>query len=180
MTDEMLAKACEVIAESGFENIEVRKGLIEDLPVDSSSVDWVISNCVINLSPEKEKVFAEIARVLKPGGRMLVSDIVAQDLPEHARQDLGLYCSCIAGAISEKDYCKGLRGAGLTDVEIRERIEYDREQLKALLGADIEIDGKGTACCGGDAAPGSSFRELAAECAGKVWSAKIYARKPSR
>ena len=82
MTDEMIDKAQENINKSEFTNIEVRKGIIEDLPVESSSVDWVISNCVINLSPDKEKVFSEIARVLKAGGKILVSDIVAKDLPE--------------------------------------------------------------------------------------------------
>jgi len=179
MTDEMLARASKVIAESGRKNVEVRKGLIEDLPVDSGSVDWVISNCVINLSPQKEKVFAEIARVLKPGGRMLVSDIVVQDLPERARNDLGLYCSCVAGAISEQEYGAGLRAAGLEDVEIRERIEYDAEQLRGLLGAGTEINGEKPSCCGGDAVRGDSFQELAEKCGGKVWSAKIFARKPS-
>jgi len=84
MTDEMIERARENIAAAGLENVDVRKGIIEDMPVEDSSVDWVISNCVINLSPEKDKVFSEIHRVLKPGGRMLVSDIVARDLPEWA------------------------------------------------------------------------------------------------
>ena len=82
MTEEMIARARANIAAAGIENAEVRQGIIEELPVEDSSVDWVISNCVINLSPEKPRVFAEIARVLKPGGTMLVSDIVAEDLPE--------------------------------------------------------------------------------------------------
>ncbi len=91
MTDEMIARARANAAEAGFANIEVRKGIIEDLPVEAASVDWVISNCVINLSPEKDRVFAEIARVLKPGGRMLVSDIVVQDVPAWVRESMALY-----------------------------------------------------------------------------------------
>ncbi len=85
MTDEMIAKARDNIAAAGLKNAEVRKGIIEDLPVESSSVDWVISNCVINLSPEKHRVFAEIARVLKPGGQMRVSDRLAWPAPSASR-----------------------------------------------------------------------------------------------
>ena len=95
MTDEMIAKASENIAAAGVSNVEVRKGLIEEMPVESDSVDWVISNCVINLSPEKAKVFAEIARVLKPGGRMSLSDIVVDEMPDWVRDDEALYCSCV-------------------------------------------------------------------------------------
>ena len=180
MTEEMLAKAREIIDSAGLVNVEVRKGLIENLPVDTGSVDWVISNCVINLSPEKEKVFAEISRVLKPGGRMLVSDIVAQDLPRQVLDDLDLYASCISGAISEEDYCAGLRRAGLVDVEIRERIEYDTAQLQGMVESDLPASA-GNACCCGDNAPAqrAPAGELAAACAGKIWSAKIFARKPA-
>jgi SAM-dependent methyltransferase len=178
MTDEMIAKARETIAASGLDNIETRKGLIEDLPVRSSTVDWVISNCVINLSPEKENVFAEIARVLKPGGQMLVSDVVARDLPEQARNDLELYCSCIAGAISEVEYCDGLRRVGLVDIEIRERIEYDITQLQGLVESDLKVYEGAGVCCPGRTDGLPSPGQLAVACEGKVWSAKIYARKP--
>jgi arsenite methyltransferase len=109
MTDEMIAKARENISAGHFSNVEVRKGLIEELPVESGTVELVISNCVINLSPEKKKVFREIARVLKPGGRMLVSDIVAKDLPAAVREMTDLYASCVSGAISEEEYLAGLR-----------------------------------------------------------------------
>ena len=172
MTDEMIAKARENIAAAGAANVEVRKGLIEELPVESGSVDWVISNCVINLSPQKDRVFAEIARVLKPGGRMLVSDLVARDLPAWVRSDPAMYCSCVAGAISEDDYLAGLRAAGLEEVEVRSRLVYDREQLRALVGSEL-AEGAG-ACCGASA----GAMKLAEELAGKVASVKVYARKP--
>ncbi|UCE60570.1 MAG: arsenite methyltransferase [Phycisphaerales bacterium] len=178
MTDEMIEKARQIIDESGLNNIEVRKGLIEDLPVESASVDWVISNCVINLSPEKEKVFAEIARVLKPGGQMSVSDVVAQDLPEPVRDNLELYNCCVAGAISEEAYCDGLRRAGLANVEVRERIEYDVAQIEGLVRSDQRAYNKNT-CCGGETDDSVAFDGLAALCKGKVWSAKIHAQKPA-
>ncbi len=179
MTDEMIAKARQNIARSGMTQVEVRKGIIEDLPVESSSVDWVISNCVINLSPEKPRVFAEIARVLKPGGRMLVSDIVVEELPDRLRKDQGLYGSCIAGAISEEAYLAGLRRAGLMDVEVRERIVYDVGQLEALIGSELAGKNKQGGCgCSSTSAGGSSAADIARSIVGKVWSAKIYARKP--
>jgi SAM-dependent methyltransferase len=178
MTEEMLTAARAVIAASGLANAEVRRGLIEELPVDSASVDWVISNCVINLSPTKEKVFAEIARVLKPGGRMLVSDVVAQDLPERVRNDLGAYNCCVGGAISEEEYKAGLQRAGLVDIEIRERIAYDAAQLRGLMESDRLAIGNNP-CGGGETNRAGLQQDLAAACAGKVWSAKIFARKPA-
>jgi SAM-dependent methyltransferase len=174
MTDEMLAKARENIAAARLENVEVRKGIIEELPVETGSVDWVISNCVINLSPEKPRVFAEIARVLRPGGSMLVSDIVAQDLPAEIRLSMALYSSCVAGAISEPEYLAGLEKAGLRDVVVRERLTYDADQLQAFVGSELK---DAAACC-----CGPSTSELAKKWApkleGKIWSAKIFARKP--
>jgi len=182
MTDEMITRAREIISESGMKNIEVRKGLIEELPVDSGSIDWVISNCVINLSPEKERVFAEIARVLRPGGRMIVSDVIAQDLPERVTENLALYNCCVAGAISEEAYSQGLQSAGLVDVEIRERIEYDLAQLGGLIENDKRtFEGSATCCSGFDdnaERQSESISDLATICRGKVWSAKIFARKP--
>ena len=116
--------------------MEVRKGIIEELPVEDASVDWVISNCVINLSPEKPRVFAEIARVLRPGGRMLVSDIVAKDLPEELQSLPAFYTSCVGGAISEEEYLAGLSTAGLVDAEVWDRLVYDADQLAAYASSD--------------------------------------------
>jgi arsenite methyltransferase len=132
MTEAMIAKAKENIKAEGLTNVEVRYGLIEQLPVESASVDWVISNCVINLSPEKSRVFSEIQRVLKPGGQMLVSDIVAKNLPDWLQQNDQIYSACVGGAISEEDYLAGLREAGLNNVEVRNRFVYDASQIKAF------------------------------------------------
>jgi len=177
MTDEMIARARGNIAASGFSNIEVRRGLIEDLPVESGSVDWVISNCVINLSPEKPRVFGEIARVLKKGGTMVVSDMVAEDLPKDILESAALYSSCIAGAVSEKEYLAGLREAGLTDVEVLGRIVFDGAQMKDMVESELKLaSGAGQGCCGTCGCAGADG--VADRLAGKVWSLKVRARKP--
>ena len=125
---------------------------------------------MINLSPEKDKVFDEIARVLKPGGHMAVSDMVARDLPEALCDNPVLYDSCIAGAISEEAYLEGLSRAGLVDVEVRERIAYDAAQLKALAESEC--------CCAAGPEDRDAVQRLLAELAGNIWSAKFFARKP--
>jgi arsenite methyltransferase len=119
MTDEMLALARRNAAEAGASNVEFRKGTIERLPVEDASVDVVISNCVINLASDKAAVFAEIARVLKPGGRVGVSDVVADDLlTAEQRAERGSYVGCIAGALSFREFRTGLSAVGLADVEV--------------------------------------------------------------
>jgi SAM-dependent methyltransferase len=119
MTDEMLSLARRNAADAGATNVEFRKGTIEALPLDDASVDVVISNCVINLASDKAAVFAEIARVLKPGGRVGVSDVVADDLlTAEQRAERGSYVGCIAGALSFREMRDGLRNVGLTDVEV--------------------------------------------------------------
>lgn len=181
MTDAMIERATANIAAAGVSDyVEVRKGLIEEMPVESGTVDWVISNCVINLSPEKDKVFAEIARVLKPGGRMLVSDIVVDNLPAELRRNQALYNSCVAGAISEKDYLAGLRNAGLTNVEVRTRYVYDDCQLEALIESEIVEPGERKGGCGCSCSgPGDvDIAQMATRAAGKVASISVFARKP--
>jgi arsenite methyltransferase len=119
MTDEMLALARRNAEAAGASNVEFLRGYIEDIPLPAETVDVVISNCVINLSADKARVFAEMARVLKPGGRIGVSDIVAQDdLTPEQRAERGSYTDCIAGALSFHEYEEGLRGAGLQDVSV--------------------------------------------------------------
>jgi len=119
MTDEMLALAQRNAAEAGATNVEFVRGTIEDIPLPAESVDVVISNCVINLAADKPAVFREIARVLKPGGRMGVTDIVAQDhLSPAERADRGSYVGCIAGALSYSEFVAGLEAVGLTDISL--------------------------------------------------------------
>jgi ubiquinone/menaquinone biosynthesis C-methylase UbiE len=120
MTPEMISKARENTQEAGFDNVEFRLGEIEALPVADDSVDVIISNCVINLSPEKPKVFEEAFRVLRPGGRLAVTDIVATaQLPEKVRNDLELYAGCVAGAAEITELESALKKAGFADIRIR-------------------------------------------------------------
>lgn len=176
MTDEMINRARQNIKAAGATNVEVRKGLIENLPVKSSSVDWVISNCVINLSPEKSKVFKEIYRVLKPGGHISISDIVADELPDEIRDNKGLYNSCVAGAVSEDDYIAGLTEAGLCNIQVQERLVFEIAQIKAAF--DNEETGLAQLF---HELPEPERQEaidrLISQAAGKVWSAKFTAQK---
>jgi SAM-dependent methyltransferase len=120
MTDEMLALARRNAAAAGATNVEFRKGRIESIPLGDASVDVVISNCVVNLSTDKATVLAEIARVLRPGGRIGISDIVSDDgLSPEQRAERGSYAGCIAGALSFSEYRAGLTAAGLVDAEVR-------------------------------------------------------------
>jgi len=119
MTDEMIALAQGNAREAGAKNVHFLKGLIEQIPLGADSVDVVISNCVVNLSTDKPKVLSEIARVLRPGGRLGISDVVAEDrLSPAERAERGSFVGCIAGALSEAEYRHGLEDAGLVDVEV--------------------------------------------------------------
>jgi ubiquinone/menaquinone biosynthesis C-methylase UbiE len=124
MTEEMVEKATKTAEQNGYGNVEFRLGKIEEMPVEGGSVDWVISNCVINLSPEKDKVFAETFRVLKPGGRLLISDVVAEGLPDPMREDISAWASCVAGAVTEAEYLRMIQEAGFAQVEIVDRLDY--------------------------------------------------------
>lgn len=136
MTDEMLALARENQRKAGVENVEFLKGDIENIPLPDSSVDVIISNCVINLAADKSKVLREAFRVLKPGGRFAVSDVVTRgDLSPEVRRDMELWVGCIAGALDEKDYLAGLRAAGFEAPGIEVTREYKQEQL----GVDGQI-----------------------------------------
>ena len=119
MTDEMVARAKKNVRAAGLKNVEVRKGIIEKMPVEAGSVDWVISNCVINLSPDKPAVFREAWRVLRPGGRLAISDVVATaPLPQSALDDLQLLSACLSGAAELEVLESMLAGAGFVDVDI--------------------------------------------------------------
>ena len=178
MTHTMIKKARENVRAEGLTNVEVLYGLIEKLPVESASVDWVISNCVINLSPEKERVFSQIHRVLKPGGQMLVSDIVVKNLPDWLRRNNQSYTACVGGAISEEEYLAGLSAVGLTNVEVRNRFAYDDFQIKAFFETE-EIPGlKEIIDCHPSENHENMIKQMTENAVGNVWSAEFYAKKP--
>ena len=134
MTDEMIALAQRNARDAGATNVHFLKGQIEQIPLGAASVDVVISNCVVNLSTDKQRVLAEIARVLRPGGRVGISDVVAEDrLSPAERAERGSFVGCIAGALSETEYRDGLETAGLTDVEV----EFTHRVTDGMHGAIV-------------------------------------------
>ena len=136
MTDEMLDLARVNAAQAGVENAEFVKGYIEDIPLPDASVDVVISNCVINLAGDKHKVLAEAARVLRPGGRFAVSDVIADSgMDDATRADIAAYTGCIAGALTETEFRDALAAAGLGDVEIRETHRVHAQATSAIVRA---------------------------------------------
>ena len=155
MTPEMIHLARENAEKSGLKNVEFRLGEIENLPLVNDSIDAAISNCVINLSPDKERVFSEIYRVLKPGGRMMVSDIVLDgEIPEAVKSSIAAYTGCIGGALKRADYLAAMAKAGFTQVEIvaetpvpvdlwanypEEAKNLSRDDIKAALGAIASV-----------------------------------------
>lgn len=170
MTDEMLALAEENKAKSGLTNVEFLRGEIENIPLPDNSVDVIISNCVVNLSGDKDRVLREAFRVLKPGGRIAISDIVTrEEIPAEIRRSIEMWVGCIAGALSEEDYLSKLTGAGFTAVSLEATRVYRVEDAREFLtdkGFDVEamapqVDGKfisaflraakpQAACCGPD------------------------------
>lgn len=151
MTDEMLALACENQKKAGVENVEFLKGAIEDIPLPESSVDVIISNCVINLSGDKDRVLAEAFRVLKPGGRLAVSDVVVRgDVPADIRKSMELWVGCIAGALAEGEYREKLARSGFESIEVEPTRVYRADEARDFLAAagldpDVvgpQIDGK--------------------------------------
>jgi arsenite methyltransferase len=129
MTDAMLARARSNAQQGGFANVEFRKGEIENLPVESGTVDRIISNCVINLAPDKSRVFGEAHRVLRPGGSFTVSDIVSfGPVPAEVRSNLEKWAGCTAGALDKEDYLSTIRGAGFSEVKVIKEVVYDRDR----------------------------------------------------
>ena len=165
MTDEMLALAQRNAAEAGATNVEFLKGHIEALPLPAESIDVVISNCVVNLAADKPAVFAEIARVLRPGGRIGISDIVAEDhLTPEQRAERGSFAGCIAGALSISEFRAGLESVGLVDVSITPSHSVTDGMISAIIQASKPADAKplidlsasrdlpvaeASGCCGG-------------------------------
>jgi arsenite methyltransferase len=136
MTDEMLGLARGNAADAGVGNVEFVKGYIEDIPLADASVDVVISNCVINLSADKRRVLAEAARVLRPGGRFAVSDVVADpDMDEATRADMEQWTGCVAGALTRAEFEHALADAGLTDIELHETHRVHEHATSAIVRA---------------------------------------------
>ena len=136
MTDEMLALARRNATQAGAANVEFIKGHIEDIPLADGSIDVVISNCVINLSGDESQVLRETARVLKPGGRLAVSDVIADaDMDDETRADMQAWTGCIAGALTRDAFEEALMGAGLTDIEIGETHRVHAKAASAIIRA---------------------------------------------
>lgn len=139
MTPEMLDKARENAEKGGYTNVEFRLGEIEHLPVADNSADVVISNCVINLSPSKEMVFEEAFRVLKPGGRLMISDMVlVGDLPENVKNSIEAHIACIAGASKREEYLHFIEEAGFTNISVLDETSFPVEMEDATLQAAAE------------------------------------------
>ncbi len=131
MTPEMLERARLSAENLGFDNVEFRKGYLEELPVEDGSMDVIISNCVINLSPDKPQVFEEMFRALKPGGRVSVSDIVSKgELPDNVKNDIAAWGACIAGALEMDEYIGGLQAAGFVEVNLIPKSEEETSIIK--------------------------------------------------
>lgn len=141
MTDEMLELARRNTEKAGVGNVEFIKGEIESIPLPDSTVDVIISNCVINLSGDKDAVFAEAFRVLKPGGRLAVADIIAnRALPESVLSNIDFWTGCVSGALLDTDYEQKLRHAGFTDVGIQPLRTYSAEDAASYLASDAALD----------------------------------------
>lgn len=178
MTDEMLALAEKNKAQAGVENVTFLKGSIEAVPLEDAAVDVIISNCVINLAVEKSLVLQEAFRLLKPGGRFAVSDVVSRGtLPDSLKADMEAWIGCIAGALEETEFRSLLAGAGFEDIEIQETRKYDPRELAVTARNDQQ-----SSCCGSNgSAPaewdGSAWEQFE-QSGGEMISAFVRARKP--
>ncbi len=167
MTDEMLDVARANAAYAGLTNVEFVKGQIEDIPLADSSVDVVISNCVVNLAGDKDRVLVEAARVLRPGGRFAISDVIAdEDMDEATRADMAQWTGCIAGALTREQFETSLAGAGLIDVEIRETHRVHDKAAAAIIRAS-KPGGFPAACCSTDALASCCEPEEKTTCCGE-------------
>ena len=138
MTPEMIEKAQQNAKEAGAKNVDFRLGEIESMPIEDESVNWIISNCVICLSPDKDKVFEEAYRVLKPGGKLVVSDMVANNMPEWARTAVSVWVSCISGALPEDQYLDSIRQAGFEDVRVLSKSAYAKMRQVEVASVKVE------------------------------------------
>ena len=179
MTDDMLALAEQNRQKAGAENVAFLKGEIEAIPLPEAAVDVIISNCVINLSADKGQVLREAFRVLRPGGRFAVSDVVSQgELPDDLRADMEAWVGCVAGALEEGEYRRLLTEAGFGDVDLEVTRVYDPHELRESVGGGC--CGSASACCGdaGAIAWDESAYARFAVSGGRLVSAFVRARKP--
>jgi arsenite methyltransferase len=140
MTEDMIARAERNAKDGGYINVEFRLGEIENIPVQDSSVDLVISNCVINLAPDKERVFRQIYRILRPGGRLCVSDVVSKgEIPDSVRSDMEKWAGCVAGAMEKTAYLGLIRNLGFQRTEVRTETDYDYEKTDDYSIASITV-----------------------------------------
>jgi len=140
MTEKMIERSKQTAEKYGYNNVEFRLGEIEDLPAEDNSIDVIVSNCVINLSPNKRKVFQEAYRVLKPNGRMLISDLVTEGkLPSKIRKNLNAWAACIAGAMDKKEYLRTIDDAGFRKVQIVSESSYEFDVSEELKGRITSI-----------------------------------------
>jgi ubiquinone/menaquinone biosynthesis C-methylase UbiE len=167
MTQEMVQKAKENASKGNYENVDFKLGEIEDIPVTDNSVDIVISNCVINLSPDKGKVFKEAFRILKPGGRLMISDIVLlKELPDFIKNSIEAYVGCVSGAILKDEYIEALAAAGFQEIKILDETSLpadgiDNDPSVKMIIEDLNIS-----------------PETVMDITRSVVSIKLYAAKP--
>lgn len=178
MSDEMVERARANILARGLENVDAVKGTIEALPFEDQSVDWVVSNCVINLSRDKHAVFSEINRVLKPGGRLLVSDIVAHDLPDWIGMHADLYAACVSSAVPEKTYLGLAADAGLSHLKVIDEMVYDEAALKHLIREELPVALAELAKRLG-LSPEVMLEKAVADLSGKIKSIKLFGARPA-
>ena len=177
MNENMVATARKNARKAGYDHVEVKKGRLEALPLEDATTDWVFSNYVINLAGDKRAVFSEIVRVLKPGGQILIADIVAKDLPEWVSLHADLYAACISSALSRGEYLRIAEETGLRDVRIIDTLEYDAAAIRHLMREELpmaldELAGRF----------GLSREEMldkaVADLEGKIASIKLWGKKP--
>ncbi len=172
MTDEMLDLARANAARSGLENVEFIRGHIEDIPLADACVDVVISNCVVNLAGDKDRVLAEAARVLRPGGRFAISDVIADsDMDEATRADMAQWTGCIAGALTREQFETSLAAAGLIDVDIRETHRVHDKAAAAIIRATKPGGPEGAAGCSTQALTACAEPEAKSGCCRESTSA---------